>query len=132
MLLLGVRLNMHFWPQKSVVEVLRRARSEVVYKHTEIMKLDPNWLFDPEEIKNVDASHYQADNACPTFLVVATDGNSRSDAEDVKFVVDEPDKAFQFCMGAMGRLSTWFELATPAHKLQQYLLKIKPAKRGRS
>jgi hypothetical protein len=132
MLFLGVRLNMHFWPQKSVVEVLRRARSEISSCYSEIMSLDEKWLFNPTEIEKVKASHYEPDNAKPTFLVVATDANSRAEAEDVKFLVDEPDQAFRMCMSTMGRLSTWFELVTPAHRLQQSIAKIKPAKRGRS
>ena len=131
MLMLGICLNGHFWPQKTVVEVLRLARPKLDRELDIILALDPKWLYDPKAIAKVPESSVERTIAYPKYFIVATDGG-QSETDDVMFRILDPNEAFRFQMEKVGRATTGIPITKSAHDLRKHLSEIEPAKRGRS
>lgn len=127
MLMLGICLNGHFWPQNTVVGVLRRARSAV--------KRELEKIFDPSgELADQALASKRNDNANDPdlkYFIVATDGG-RSDIDDVMFRISDPEEALRFQIEKAGRATTGLAFNQPAHDLREHLSSIEPAKRGRT
>jgi hypothetical protein len=138
-LLTGLRLMKHEWPQSFAVSVMRRVRPELERQHARIMKLDPEKLFDQEEIRrNARPGGLAFDNNDPVLLTIASKPGSASNDEPQSMecsISRGPSQAGEFMRSALGRLgggaATMFEVTTVAHILSRELAKTEPRRRGR-
>ena len=133
-LMLGLQMLNHNWPQTFAVETLRRHRRDLEARHTKILKLDREKLFDRRQIMTSARPGALALNTTsPVFLLIWSDNKYAKDpaaAPPSAGIFDEAD-AFSRTRQA-GRSTTFLELTNPAHFLSQELSKTRPRQRGRS
>ncbi|MFK4538454.1 hypothetical protein [Bradyrhizobium ottawaense] len=132
-LLIGLQMLNHKWPQKFVVETLRRIRPTLERQHKRIMRLDPAKLFDPDLIR------LQARPGSPAlpstslvFLLIWSDQRTAEDPAPTVEIFEDYGAAFKRGLEKPGRSTTWLELTRSAHALSEQLSKALPRKRGRS
>jgi hypothetical protein len=138
-LLTGLRLMGHEWPQGFAVSVMRRVRPELERQHARVMTLDPQKLFDQEEIfRNARPGDMAFDNIDPVLLIIASPPRSASNDQPRSMecsISRGPAEAWEFVRNAYGGFgaaaSTMFELTTVAHRLSRELTKTEPRRRGR-
>jgi hypothetical protein len=138
-LLTGLRLMGHEWPQSFAVSVMRQVRPELERQHARVMTLDPQKLFDQEEIlRNGRPGDMAFDNVDPVLLIIASPPRNASNeqAQSMKCSISGgPAEAWKFVRNAYGGFgaaaSTMFELTTVAHLLSRELTKTEPRRRGR-
>jgi hypothetical protein len=135
-LVVALQLMGHGWPQGFAVSVLRRVRPEMEAQHSRILKQDPKWLFDQEEIRrNARAGDFAFDTVDPVLLVIVSKSGAPANEQQlcecaVRRGVDE---AMKFAGQASDGRGLWttFELATLAHRFSNALAKTVPRRRGR-
>lgn len=118
-LLTGLQLLSHHWPQQTVVELLRNARSKLARAHYGIL------------LERTKATH----GARPIFLVISSDSRTlKADKSiDLKVqVLQNVIDGHSNILEEMGHCATFLELSAPTHKLHELLLRTSPTKRGRS
>jgi predicted DNA-binding transcriptional regulator YafY len=131
-LLIGLQMLNHNWPQRFAVETLRRFRTELQKQHKKILSLDPQELFDKEQIRlQAQGGSPAANTASPIFLLIWSDQRQANDPAPSAGVFNQQE-AFAVLMAKVGRSSTWLELTNPAHSLSTELSASLPRKRGRS
>ncbi|WP_439394107.1 hypothetical protein ACRQ5Q_33075 [Bradyrhizobium sp. PMVTL-01] len=132
-LLIGMQMLNHRWPQKFVVESLRRIRPKLERQHKKIMRLDPTTLFDPDEIRRQAKPGMPAfTTTSPVFLLIWSDQRTAGDPSPTVEIFDDYNAAFARGLEKPGRSTTWLELTRSAHALSERLAKSLPRKRGRS
>lgn len=132
-LLIGVLMLNHGWPQKFVVEALRRVRPKLERQHKDIMRLDPIELFDPDEIQRQAKPGMPAfQTTLPVLLLIWSDQKTADDPAPTIEIFADYIAAFKRGFEKPGRSITWLELTLPAHALSEQLSKALPRKRGRS
>jgi hypothetical protein len=128
-LLIGLQMLNHKWPQKYVVETLRRLRPTLQKQHRKILNQDPVKLFDERQIGlSARAGDLASVTTTPVFLLIWSDQGTSPCAE----VFDDPGAAYARILEKAGRSSTWIELTRLAHVLSDQLSKSLPRNRGRS
>lgn len=133
-LLMGLRLLESPWPQGSVVETLRRIRTELEREHRRILRLDKKKLFDKVLIREkANKDGYAATNSQPTFLLIVSDSGTPDQHPSVPYskIYQNPIEALRFQLKEVGRFCTWCELVTPAWSLHDHLAATIPRQRGR-
>ncbi|RZM94513.1 hypothetical protein CWO91_39285 [Bradyrhizobium genosp. SA-3] len=132
-LLIGLQMLDHKWPQKFVVESLRRIRPALERQHKKIMRLDPAKLFDPDQIRlQARPGNPALPTKLPVFLLIWSDQRSAEDPAPTVEIFEDYHKAFNRGLEKPGRSTTWLELTKSAHALSEQLAKARPRKRGRS
>jgi hypothetical protein len=134
-LVTALKMLNHNWPQKFVVETLRRYRRELEGRHRNILSQDPDKLFDEEQIKaTARPGGLAANSTSPMFFLIWSDDRYSRDsaavAQSAK-IFDDENTALKFTLEKAGRSSTWLELTRSAHALATELSKTLPRKRGR-
>jgi hypothetical protein len=131
-IMIGLQMLNHNWPQKFVVETLRRLRRELEEQHKEILRLDPAERFDEERIRlDAQPGTLVVNTASPIFLLIWSDQRSANYPAPSAGIYNNHD-AFAVTIAKAGRSSTWLELTRPAHSLSAQLYASLPRKRGRS
>jgi hypothetical protein len=131
--LIGLQMLNHRWPQKFVVESLRRVRPELEKQHKKITRLDPAKLFDPAQIRlTARAGDSVLTSTSPVFLLIWSDQRTANDPAPVVEIFEDYEAAFARGLERPGRSTTWIELTRLAHALSEVLSKSLPRKRGRS
>jgi hypothetical protein len=129
------RLLEHGFPQTSAVAIVRRARPELERRHAQLLRLDPEVIFNPRNMPPLRAGSQPHDSTQPVFLVLAShqgDPLKAGLASSTVRVFDERE-AWQFMRDEpVGVSVTHFELVRASHALQQALKATTPSKRGRS
>lgn len=134
-LLMGLRLLESQWPQRFVVETLRRARTELEREHSRILRLDKKTLFDKTLIRaKAEKYAYAGTNSEPSFLLIVSDSGTGHGHPSIPYskIYQDPIEAFRFQLEEAGRSCTWCELVTPAWSLHTHLGATIPRQRGRS
>jgi hypothetical protein len=134
-LMIGLQMLNHNWPQKFAVETLRRYRRELEGRYRNILRLDPEKLFDEKQIRtSARAGSLTVSSTSPMFFLIWSDDRYSKDpaalAPSAK-IFDDDNTALKFTLEKAGRSTTWLELTGPAHKLSAQLSKTLPRKRGR-
>ena len=136
-LLIALHLMGHGWPQSFVVSLMRRVRPEMEAQHSRILKQNPTWLFDQEEIRrNARAGDMAFDNRDPVLLTIVSKSAATTNEQQEVYdfaVYRGPRDAMRFAWGASGGRGalTMFELATLAHQFSHALAQTLPRSRGR-
>ncbi len=132
----GWRLLEHGFPQATAVSILRRARPQLEPKHREILRLDPEVIFDQKRIMQAAKPGSIAVSTLePLFLTIASrQGRQATTGVDPTREVRICDEMelMRFLRSEVGLSTTNFELIKPAHKLRTELLKTTPSRRGRA
>lgn len=132
-LLIGLQMLMHKWPQKFVVESLRRIRPDLERHHKRIMRRDPAKLFDPDQIRlHAKPGNPVLATTSPVFLLIWSDQRTAEDPAPTVEIFEDYNKAFRRGLEKTGRSTTWIELTKSAHALSEQLSKSLPRRRGRS
>jgi hypothetical protein len=133
-LMLGLQMLNHNWPQTFAVETLRRHRRDLEARHTKILKLDREKLFDSTQIKaNAKPGTLAYNTTSPVFLLIWSDNKYAKDPAAAPPSAGIFDEAGAFSRTRQaGRSTTFLELTNPAHFLSQELSKTQPRQRGRS
>ncbi|MDA9499475.1 hypothetical protein [Bradyrhizobium sp. CCBAU 11357] len=132
-LLIGLHMLNHRWPQKFVVESLRRIRPALQRQHKKIMRLDPANLFDPDQIPlQAKPGSPALATRSPVFLLIWSDQRTAEDPAPAVEIFEDYSAAFHRGIEKPGRSTTWIELTRSAHALSEQLAKTRPRKRGRS
>ncbi|MDD1519220.1 MULTISPECIES: hypothetical protein [Bradyrhizobium] len=132
-LLIGLHMLNHRWPQKFVVESLRRIRPALQRQHKKIMRLDPANLFDPDQIPlQAKPGSPALATRSPVFLLIWSDQRTAEDPAPAVEIFEDHSAAFHRGIERPGRSTTWIELTRSAHALSEQLAKTRPRKRGRS
>ncbi|WP_036043335.1 hypothetical protein [Bradyrhizobium yuanmingense] len=132
-LLIGLHMLNHRWPQRFVVESLRRIRPELQRQHKKIMRLDPANLFDPDQIRlQAKPGSPALATRSPVFLLIWSDQRTAEDPTPAVEIFEDYSAAFKRGIEKPGRSTTWIELTRSAHLLSEQLAKTRPRKRGRS
>ena len=131
----GLRIMNHGWPQSFAVSIVRHVRRDLEREHARILRQDPGKLFDWEAIRaKAQEGEIAADNTDPVYLAVASKAQQAPD-EAQRALLSAVRRGYQNVFkfqNDMGASSvTMFELATPAHRLHQELMKTEPRLRGR-
>lgn len=131
-LMIGLQMLNHSWPQKFVVDTLRRLRRDLQRQHKKIVGLNPETLFDEEKIANrAKAGSLAVNSGSPLFLLIWSDQRQASDPAPTAGVFNE-EGAFKVVKEKVGRSCTWLEITRPAQLLSVQLSTSLPRKRGRS
>jgi hypothetical protein len=137
-LALGLDLMLHSWPQRFVVFLLRRVRSDLEKEHERILKSDPEELFDPKAIERARRPGSLAyDTVHPAFLAIVSRHGLSASQEDRPYacsVQESLTAAAEWVSKTtkgVGGGSTWFELTVLAHRLAKALEVTEPQSRGR-
>jgi hypothetical protein len=130
--LVGLQMLNHNWPQKFVVESLRRLRRKLEQQHRRILRMDPTKLFDQDQIRlRARPGDPALVTASPVFLLIWSDQRTEADPAPHAEILNA-EAAFARCLEKPGRSSTWLELTKSAHALAEQLSKSVPRRRGRS
>ncbi len=132
-LFVALHLLEHGWPQVWAVTIMRRARSLLEPKHSEILKRDPKATFDEAAILRAASPGSLAVAAIdPVFLAISSRGKTAAqrtpEAGDVRVL--EENELMRFCRSEVGLSVTFFELVRAAFDLRNALIATKPSKRG--
>jgi hypothetical protein len=131
-LMIGLQMLNHNWPQKFVVDTLRRLRPELQRQHKKILSLDPQELFDQEQIRlHAQSGSLAVNTDSAIFLLIWSDQRQANDPTPSAGIFNQQG-AFAVLMDKVGRSSTWLELTRPAHSLSAQLSASLPRKRGRN
>jgi hypothetical protein len=132
-LLIGLQMLNHEWPQKFVVESLRRLRPGLERQHRKILRLDPTKLFDPDQVRlQAKPGSPVLATTSPIFLLIWSDQRKAEDPAPSAEIFTDPLAAYARGIERPGRSTTWLELTKSAHLLSEQLSKSLPRKRGRS
>jgi hypothetical protein len=103
---------------------MRRVRSELEQQHARILKQDPKWLFNEEEIRrNAKEGDMAFDNTDPVLLTIVSKTGTIPENEQEGLrdyaLCRGPDEAFQFAWKAGRGIGTWtmFDVVGVAHRL---------------
>jgi len=125
----------HGVPQAGVVRVMRQVRRQFEAVHTEILRKDPNSLFDAKAIvARAKPGMIATDNTDPVFLAFVRLTDSSVGAQKGTVAVCRGhDELVSFIRrhSVPGTGATFFEFVRLMHTLRGNLLQIRPAKRGR-
>lgn len=132
-LFVALRLLGHGWPQALAVTIMRRARSLLEPKHSEILKRDPKATLDEAEIlRAVSPGSLAVAATDPVFLAIASRGKKGGqrtlEAGEVRVL--EGDELMRFCRSEVGLSVTFFELVRAAFDLRNALIATSPSRRG--
>ena len=134
-LMLALLLLDHRWPQRFVVDTMRRIREPLGSEHHRILHLDRDKLFNSDLMrKKTQAGDLAVGNSKPAFLLIGSDPRTDgrvANGPHVKIFRDY-ETAFRFQMEKPGRSCTWLELVTPACALRHHLKSSLPKARGRN
>lgn len=132
-LLIGLQMLNHKWPQKFVVESLRGIRPKLERQHRKIMRLDRTKVFDPDQIRlQAKPGNPVLATTSPVFLLIWSDQRMAEDPAPMMEIFEDYSAAFARGLEKAGRSTTWLELTRSAHALSEQLSKSLPRKRGRS
>src|SRR5467141_1327240 len=95
----ALKLMKHEWPQGFIVSTMRQVRCELESRHSQIMKLDSQTLFDPQLIrKRNEGATYAATTSVVRFMLIVSDNNIRKQATDRPYPMffDHEREAFAF------------------------------------
>jgi hypothetical protein len=132
-LMLGLQMLNHNWPQKFVVQTLRRLRPELESQHRKILRLSS------AKVRNEDQSGLSprpgdlalVAGRSPVFLLICSDQTTAPNPAPSAEIFYDYRAAFQRTLEKAGRSSTWIELTRSAHLLAEQLSRTAPRKRGR-
>lgn len=130
-LLMGLMLINHGWPQGLVVDVLRRARPKLEKHQAEVLREDPQRLFDQAAVlARARPGALVVSNTSPVFLAISWQGSSGQLLIDVC----RGEEELMPLIRNQGPGLTWtlFEIATRIHDLSSTLAMTKARKRGRT
>src|SRR5262249_34467299 len=132
-LIIGLRIMNHRWTQSFAVSVMRRVRVDLEREHAQILRQDPEELFDWEAIRakarEGDIAVYNTDQV---FLILASkEKRAPDETPPVSAVCRGLKKVSHFSRGVGASSVTFFEVVTLAHRLHQELMKTEPRRRGR-
>jgi hypothetical protein len=133
-LLTAWRLLEHGWPQATAVSILRQVRPQLQREHAQILKLDPEQIFDQKKIREKAKPGSLAVNTTdPVFLVIASmQGHPRDSASTTRLIkICRGEELMPMLRREVGLSATTFELVAAAHVLQIRLGETEPSKRGR-
>ena len=138
-LLTGLQLMQHGWSQTFAVTVLRDVRSDLEKAHTEILRLDPEGLFDQQALLKAQRAGDPAfETTDPRFLVIISQHGVERQNQNSPFklsVQHDFNSAMRWIADGtrgVGGGSTTFEITFPAFQLQKQLGHTSPKPRGRS
>jgi hypothetical protein len=138
-LLLGLQLMMHNWPQRFVVSVLRRAKTQLEKEFERILTLDPRILFDQKAIRKTWRAGSPAfDTLEPAVLTIVSHHGVSRDQEQGPYscsVHSDLNSATDWIsqtIKGVGGGSSMFELTVVAHAVSQALAHTHPLPRGRT
>jgi hypothetical protein len=134
-LMLGLLLLEHEWPQRFVLDTMRRIRPDLEQEHRRILRLDPERLFDRERVwQQAQSGNVDAGNASPAFLLIVSDARTGDRSSGVPYakIFQDNLSAFKFQLEKAGRSCTWLELVTLAWALRKHLVNSLPKSRGRT
>jgi hypothetical protein len=132
-LLIGLQMLDHNWPQKFVVETLRRLRPELEKQHRKIL-LSPTKPRDQDQ-RGLGARAGDlalAAGPSPVFLLIWSNQRTAENPAPTAEIFHDIRAAFKRTLEKTGRSSTWIELTRSAHLLSEQLSRTTPRKRGRS
>lgn len=121
-LLIGLQMFSHKWPQKFVVELLRRIRPKLERQHRKIISWDRTKVFGNRALETTSL----------VFLLIWSDQKTAEDPAPMIEIFDDHNAALDCANEKAGRSTTWLELTRSAHALSDQLSKSLPRKRGRS
>ena len=134
-LLIGWRFLEHGFPQQKAVFALRRMRRPLEQEHARIMQLDPNALFDQQQIRDAARpGQLYLNNTAPVFLVICSseEDSAETDERSIKSVsICRNEADLMRLIKSHFGLNTIFELVGPSHLLHDRLLRTPPSERGR-
>lgn len=132
---LGLNLMEHGWPQATAISILRCARPDLEWAHSQILQWNAAELFDQKKIlEAAQPGALAVWTTRPVHLVIASrKGRPRDQSSDEtrEIVVLEDDELMPFIRREAGISYTMVELTRMAHDLSTALAKTKPSKRGR-
>ena len=136
-LLTGWQFLEHGFPQQKVVATLRRMRPVLEGEHARIMQLNPQVMFDAEQIKaKAQPGQFHLSNIAPVFLVIwSGQGDTPRKPEDYavrSVAVCRSEAELTSLIRSRFGLNTILELVGSAHGLHGHLLSTRPAQRGRA
>jgi len=132
--MIGLQMLNHNWPQKFVVETLRRLRPRLEKEHRKILRRDPAKLLEQEQ-SGVDARPGELGLAAvpsPVILVIWSDQRTAENPAPAAEIFYELEDAYRRTLEKAGRSATWIELTRSAQLLSEQLSRSAPRKRGRS
>jgi hypothetical protein len=134
--MIGLQMLNHNWPQKFVVETLRRYRQELEGRHKTILRRDPDKIFDDKQVRaSARAGSLAVSATSPMFLLIWSDDRHSRDSHPAAAsakMFDDEITALKFTREKVGRSTTWLEMTQLAQALSRELTKTLPKKRGRS
>ena len=132
-LLIGLQLLNHSWPQKFVVELMRRLRPELERVHRKILRLNPADVLENQGALRARPGDLPlAMGSSRVFLLIWSDQGTVENPAPSAEIFEDYRAAFKRSLEKPGRSSTWIELTRPAHLLAEQLSKTVPRRRGRS
>jgi hypothetical protein len=130
-LLLALKLMEHGSTQARAVAILRRARPALEPKHTEMLRWNPDELFDNEKIRKLaQPGSLVVWSTRPVFLITASLRGPTTQAHNLEVAVVEHDE-LRSASERVGYPISLTELTRLSHDLHQALAKTKPSKRGK-
>jgi hypothetical protein len=131
----GLRIMEHGWPQGFAVSIMRRVRPDLESEHARILRQRPEELFDQQAIRaRARPGAIAVDNTDPVFLTLASKAERSPDegqTDPLAAVCRGLEKVSEFSRAVGVSSVTMFEIATPAHRVHQELMKTEPRFRGR-
>ncbi len=131
--MIGLQMLAHNWPQKFVVETLRRLRPRLEKEHRKILRRDPAKL--PEQEQGGVGRPGELGLAAvpsPVILVIWSDQRTAENPAPVAEIFYQLEAAYRRTLEKAGRSATWIELTQSARLLSEQLSRSAPRKRGRS
>jgi hypothetical protein len=134
-LLIGWRFLEHGFPQQKTVLALRCMRRPLEQEHARIMQLDPNALFDQQQIRDAARpGQLYLNNTAPVFLVICSseEDSAKTDERSIKSVsICRNEADLMRLIKSHFGLNSIFELVGTSHLLHDRLLRTPPSQRGR-
>ena len=134
-LLIGWHFLEHGFPQQKAVLALRRMRPPLEQEHARITQLDPNVLFDQQQIGDAARpGQLYLNNTAPVFLVICSskEDSAKRDERAIKSVsICRNEADLMRLIKSHFGLNTIFELVGTSHLLHDRLLRTLPNQRGR-
>ena len=110
-------------------------RRHLEQEHARIMQLDPNALFDQQQIRDADRpGQLYLNNTAPVFLVICSseEDSAKTDERSIKSVsICRNEADLMRLIKSHFGLNTIFELVGTSHLLHDRLLRTPPSERGR-
>ena len=132
-LMIGLQMLNHNWPQKFVVDTLRRfpARTPKATQENSESSIPRSCSIRSKSRLHAQSGSLAVNTDSAIFLLIWSDQRQANDPTPSAGIFNQQG-AFAVLMDKVGRSSTWLELTRPAHSLLAQLSASLPRKRGRN